>query len=179
MIRGNYGEDRWGWCSQEVREAHDIGIWKGIRMDWELVGAQISFSVDNGRRVRFWRDRWCGDFPLCESFPSLFALSAEKEAWVADVWDPLAKGGWNPYFSRALNDWEVEEAEIFLERLHKKGLLGDVDDMVVWIETKSGKFLVKSFYLTLETDCPVLFPSSCIWNVWVQPKISFFEWEAA
>ena len=49
----------------------------------------------------------CGDSPLCESFPSLFALSAEKEAWVADVRDPLAKGswgGWNPCFSRALND---------------------------------------------------------------------------
>ena len=116
---------------------------------------------------------------LCESFPSLFALSTEKEAWVADVWDPLAKGGWNPYFSRALNDWAVEEAEIFLERLHKKGLLGDVDDMVVWTKTKSGKFSAKSLYLALEADCPVLFPSSCIWNVWVQPKISLFAWEAA
>ena len=45
-------------------------------------------------------------------------------------------------------------------------------------ETKSGKFLVKSLYLALEAGCPSLFPSSCIWNVWVQPKISFFAWEA-
>ncbi|RVX06663.1 hypothetical protein CK203_029560 [Vitis vinifera] len=87
---------RWevrGWCSREVRDAHDMGLWKGIRMDWELVGTRISFNVGNGRRVRFWRDRWCGDSPLCESFPSLFALSTEKEAWVADVWDPLAERG--------------------------------------------------------------------------------------
>ena len=76
-----------------MRDAHDMGLWKGIRMDWELVGTQISFSVGNGRRVRFWRDRWCGDSPLCESFPSLFALSIEKEAWVADVRDPLAERG--------------------------------------------------------------------------------------
>ncbi|RVW44886.1 hypothetical protein CK203_109627 [Vitis vinifera] len=77
--------------ASEVREAHDMGLWKGIRMDWELVGTRISFSVGNGRRVRFWRDRWCG-IPLCvSSFPSLFALSIEKEAWVADVWDPLAE----------------------------------------------------------------------------------------
>ena len=132
--------------------------------------------------MRFWRDRWCGDSPLCESFPFLFALSAEKEAWVADVWDPLAEGGWggwNPCFSRALNDWEVEEAEIFLERLHGKRVLEDVDDMVVWNESKSRKFWAKSLYLALEADCPVLFPSSCIWDVWVQPKISFFAWEAA
>ena len=55
---------------------------------------------------------------------------------------------------------------------------GDVEDMVFWIETKSEKFSVKSLYNALESDNPFLFPSSCIWNVWVQPKISFFAWEA-
>ncbi|RVX22063.1 putative ribonuclease H protein [Vitis vinifera] len=157
--------------------AYGVGLWKGIRMDWDLVGARTSFSVGNGRRVRFWRDRWCGDALLCESFPSLFALSIEKEAWVADVWDPLVqggRGGWNPCFSRALNDWEVEEAELFLGCLHGKRVLGDVDDKVVWTETKSGIFSAKSLYLALEADCPISFPSSCIWKVWVQPKISFF-----
>ena len=100
---------------------------------------------------------------------------------MADIWDPLVEegwGGWNPRFSRALNDWEVEEAERFLERLHGKRVLEDVDDMVVWIETKSGKFWAKSLYLALEADYPYLFPSNSIWNVWVQPKISFFAWEA-
>ncbi|KAJ9675675.1 hypothetical protein PVL29_024544 [Vitis rotundifolia] len=182
LIRGKYGDNRGGWCSQEVREAHGVGLWKGIRMDWELVGTRISFSVGNGRRVRFWRDSWCGDSPLCESFPSFFALSVEQEAWVAEVWNPLAeggRGGWNPCFSRALKDWEVEEAEIFLERLHGRKVFEDVEDMVVWNESKSGKFSAKSLYCALEVDCPVLFPSSCIWNGWVQPKISFFAWEAA
>ena len=61
-----------------------------------------------------------------------------------DVWDPLPEGGWNPCFSRVLNDWEVEEAKISLEHLHGKRVLGDVDDMVVWTETKSGKFSAKS-----------------------------------
>ena len=146
------------------------------------MGTRISFSVGNGRRVRFWRDRWCGDSPLCESFPSLFALSLEKEAWVAEVWDLLAewgRGGWNPCFSRALNDWEVEEAEIFLVHPHVWSVFEDVEDMVDWNKSKSGKFSTKSLYRALEADCPVLFPYSCIWNGWVQPKISFFAWEAA
>ena len=51
--------------------------------------------------------------------------------------------------------------------------------MVVWTKTKSDKFSSKFLYLALEADCPVLFPSSCIWNVWVQPKISLFAWEDA
>ncbi|RVW64332.1 putative ribonuclease H protein [Vitis vinifera] len=155
VIRGKYGEDRGGWCTRECWQ------WK---------------------EVRFWRDRWCGDAPLCESFPSLYALSIEKEAWVADVWDPLVqggRGGWNPCFSRALNDWEVEEAELFLGCLHGKRVLGDVDDKAIWTETKSGIFSAESLYLALKEDCPISFPSSCIWKAWVQPKISFFAWEAA
>ncbi|RVW73596.1 hypothetical protein CK203_056989 [Vitis vinifera] len=75
----------------------------------------------------------------------------------------------------AFNDWEVEEAKRFLEWLHGKRVQGDVDDMVLWTETKSGNFLVKSLYLVLEEGCPSLFPSSYIWNVWVQPKISFLR----
>ena len=72
----------------------------------------------------------------------------------------------------------MEEAERFLERIHGKRVHRSVDDMVFWTETKSGKFSVKSLYLALEVGCPSLFPSSCIWNVLVQPKISFFAWEA-
>ena len=109
-------------------------------MDWELVGNRMVFIVGNGQKVRFWRDRWCGDSPLCVSFPSLFALTVDKEAWVTDIWDPLTEGGWNPCFSRAFNDWAVEEAARFLERLHGKRVLEDVNDMVSWTETKSGKF---------------------------------------
>ena len=65
-----------------------------------------------------------------------------------------------------------------MEQLHGKRVLGDVDDMVSWTETKSGKFSIKSLYFALEAGCPFLFPASCIWNVCVQPKISFFVWEA-
>ncbi|RVW37936.1 Transposon TX1 uncharacterized 149 kDa protein [Vitis vinifera] len=69
VIRGKYGEERGGWSSREVREAHGLGLWKGIRMNWELVSNRLVFIVGNGRRVRFWRDKWCGDSPLCFVFP--------------------------------------------------------------------------------------------------------------
>ncbi|RVW58237.1 LINE-1 reverse transcriptase-like [Vitis vinifera] len=153
MIRGKYEEERGGWSSREVREAHGLGLWKGIRMDWELVSNRLVFIVGNGRR----------------------------EESVADVWDSLAEGGWggwNPCFLRAFNDWEVEEASSFMERLHRNRVIEDVEDMVSWTETKSGKFSVKSLYLALEAGCSTRFPSSLIWNENVQPKISFFAWEA-
>ncbi|RVW92043.1 Signal recognition particle 54 kDa protein 2 [Vitis vinifera] len=133
--RGKYGEERKGWCSWEVREAYGVGLWKGIRMDWDFVDSRISFLVGN---------RW-------------------REAWVTDIWDPLVEGGWggwNPCFRRAFNDWEVEEAESFLEWLHGKRVRGDVEDMVFWTETKSTKFSVKALYYALDvaaTKSPVIF----------------------
>lgn len=58
-----------------------------------------------GQRVSFWRDKWCEDKPLCDSFPSLFALAVSKETWVKDVWN-VSKGGgsWSPRFTRPFND---------------------------------------------------------------------------
>ena len=36
--------------------------------------------MGNGQRVRFWKNKWCGDDPLCVTFPSIFALIVSKEA---------------------------------------------------------------------------------------------------
>ncbi|RVW67635.1 putative ribonuclease H protein [Vitis vinifera] len=103
VIRGKYGEARGGWCSREVREAHGLGLWKGIRMGWKMVSDRLAFIVGNGRRVSFWRDRWCGESPL------------------------------------SFNDWEIEEAERFMERIQSKRVFEDVEDTVSWTETKSAQ----------------------------------------
>ena len=51
------------------------------------MGKGVDFVVSNGRRVRFWQDRWCRDEPLRDAFPSLFAIAASKEALRGGVWD--------------------------------------------------------------------------------------------
>ncbi|KAL6333095.1 hypothetical protein AAG906_028278 [Vitis piasezkii] len=70
---------------------------------------KISFLVGNGKRVKFWKDKWYGDKPLSVSFPSLLALATSKEAWMADLWSRSnGRGMWTPRFSRHLNDWEID-----------------------------------------------------------------------
>ncbi|RVX05637.1 hypothetical protein CK203_027242 [Vitis vinifera] len=66
----------------EVREGFGVGLWKEIRKEGSLLSNNIVFSVGNGRKVRFWKDIWCGDEALCDSFPSLFDLAVSKEEWV-------------------------------------------------------------------------------------------------
>ena len=89
--------------------------WKEISKEGLLLLNNVSFSVGDGKRVRFWKDTWCGNTPLCEAYPSLFDLAVSKDARVVDCWDSMGEvGGWNPRFLRPFNDWEVEEVERFL-----------------------------------------------------------------
>ena len=179
IISGKYGEMEGGWCSKEVRGGYGIGLWKVIRKLWDLVFCRVSFSVRNGKRIKFWKDKCCGDEPLNISFPSLFALSNSKDAWVVDLWQHSnERGVWNPIFPRPLNDWEIDMMERFLARLQDKVVDEGSEDKIWWVEAKNGTFSVKSLYASLETGSLVQFPASVVWNAWVPPKVSFFAWEA-
>ena len=70
-----------------MRERFGVQSWKEIRKEGSLLSNNIVFSMENGRRVRFWKDKWCGNEALCDSFPSLYALAISKEACEAEAWD--------------------------------------------------------------------------------------------
>ncbi|RVW15364.1 LINE-1 reverse transcriptase-like [Vitis vinifera] len=115
VISRKFGEEEGGWSSREVRESYGVGFWKEIRKEGALMQNKVAFLVGNGRRVKFWKDIWWGNFPLCNSFPSLYAFVSSKEAWVEEFWDTSGvEGAWSPRFSRPFNDWEVEEVERLL-----------------------------------------------------------------
>ena len=103
--------------------------------------------MGNGRRIRFWKHSWCGDTPLRTSLPSLFIIATSKDACVCDAWEQADLGGcWNPHFVKNFQDWELGCVEALLLRLHGKSVSREVGDKVVWMATKGGQFLVKSFY---------------------------------
>lgn len=81
VIRRKFGELSVGWCSGASREVW-TSIWKEIRKEWETLLPNAMFLVGEGRRVRFKKDRWCGEEALCPSFPSLFNLAAQKMLWL-------------------------------------------------------------------------------------------------
>ena len=84
---------------------------------------------------------------MSTSFPSLFTIVTSKGAWVCDVWEHTNFGGcWNPCFVKNFQDWELGCVETLLLCLHSKSMSTEVDDKAVWMATKGGWFLVKSFY---------------------------------
>ena len=81
----------------------------------------------------------------------------------ADGWDPHENGGIsNPYFSRNLNDWELQRE--FLSRLEGKVVRRNEDDRLDWSDAEKSQFLVKSFYSFMRQERVVTFPSKAIWN---------------
>lgn len=53
---------------------------------------------------------------------------------------------WNPRFLKWFHDWELEEVEVFVWRLYELSIWRDIEDKLVWLNSKRGIFLVKSFY---------------------------------
>ena len=97
------------------------------------------------------------------SFPSLFTLASSKEAWVTDLWVHSSKGsGWNPSFSRPLNDWEIGMVKCFLSRTQDKVVVEERKDDVLWADTKSGSLFVKSLYSIIEEVRVDPFPTSVV-----------------
>ena len=132
IISRKYGEEGGGWISREVREGYGVGFWKEIRKEGVLMFKNVSFTVGDGRRVKFWKDIWCGNIPLCEAFPSLFAFAVSRDTWVADCWDSMGDARrWYPCFSRPFNDWEMEAVVSLLSFLQGKRLFVGMEDSVV------------------------------------------------
>ena len=176
VISRKYEIEEGGWCNREVREGYEVGFWKEIRKEWPFMKDKFAFSVGNGRRVRFWEDRWCGDKALSISFPSLYALATSKEVWVVEVWDTIGEvGGWNPRFLRPFNNWEFEMVERFLFSLQGKRVVFNLEDKLRWKEAKGGNFSIKSFYSALEGGGTVPFPTSIIWSPYAPINFGFFS----
>ena len=171
MIVGKYGQVEGGLCSKVVREGHGVGVWKAIKGRWEMFKTRTRFTVGLGNKVKFWKDKWCGDSSLRESFPKLYSIAFSKDAWVSDLWEDC---GWSLRFTRQLHDWELEEVQAFLGRLLVHPLFVETDDVMVWLPTKDGAFSVKSFYSSLVNRRVEPFPYGIVWNSWVPSRISFF-----
>ena len=102
-----------------------------------LLRHHCSVKIGSGLKARFWEDWWCGETPLCSSFPSLYSMASSKGARVVDLWVFLGFGGaWNFNFGRHFNDWELEEVQGFLCTVNSKSINPNLSDRLWWKEAK-------------------------------------------
>ena len=68
---------RWG----VVHQRSEREVWKTTINGWEAQDFKVGF----GNRLKFWKDKWCGDTPLRDSFSDFYSIACSKDAWVVDV----------------------------------------------------------------------------------------------
>lgn len=68
------------------------GLRKEIMKETEWIDNNVEFSLDNGRRVRFWLDHWCGNSPLRLAFLDIFEIFRDKGVSMAGVWELVGLG---------------------------------------------------------------------------------------
>ena len=84
----DYRGERKAWVDTFVKLEVVMGLVFGKLFGrGEFFFSLTSFEVGNGRSVKFWTNRWRAEEPLCNFFPSLYALALSKEAWMADLGD--------------------------------------------------------------------------------------------
>jgi hypothetical protein len=54
---------------------HESPLWSDMLKVKDLYLSGRSMNVRNGRRTHFWGDKWCGQIPLKDKFPGLYAMS--------------------------------------------------------------------------------------------------------
>ena len=62
-----------------VLDCGNISVGDGLL--WHV----ILYEIGDGSRVKFWRDRWCGETPLAASYPELYRFCRDKEASAAEL----------------------------------------------------------------------------------------------
>lgn len=104
-------------------------------------------DVGNGRNNLFWENKWCYPIPLRLEFPSIFNISSNRKAFVAEYWGNDGEGSrWNVQLRRHLNDWEVEDMLTLLGCINAIQPSLDKVDSHRWPLKANGSFTVKSCY---------------------------------
>ena len=76
-------------------------LWRFIHKGWGRFFHHFSFKTGVGSSILFWHDCWCKEGPLRDSFPSLYVLTANRDAAIADFFhrEPSTIM-WSPDFVR-------------------------------------------------------------------------------
>ena len=74
VISRKFWEKEGRWFTSEVREGFGVGFWKEIRKEGSFLQNKVVFFVGDGRKMKFWKNKWYGNFALCNFFPLFVCL---------------------------------------------------------------------------------------------------------
>lgn len=98
---------------------------------WEVFVSNTHLEVGNGRRVKFWKNVWCGGANLRDSFPSIYHMATDRNATVfyyLQYHDGVIE--WDNRLRRDVRDWEEETSMELLVRVYGLERVGEGRDKI-------------------------------------------------
>lgn len=150
-----------------------------------MILPHLSWLVHNGKKAKFWEDRWNG-YLVLSSFTNWGNLmDLLKNLWgslVADYFnvefiDSIPKISW-----KFVDDLDIPPSikEAYKKEMDKRCIIfSPKDDVLIWTNSKSREYSVKEGYNSLLASLNKLdFPHILFWDEACLPKAGVFSWVA-
>jgi hypothetical protein len=153
------------------QRAHDSPGWKNLMKVKDFYFAGRKVLLRKGNLVRFWKDPWLDDIPLCESFLALFDI-CQGQDWTFER--TMSCNLVIPFRRRMLPDMISQWEHIKNRGMSYPSSLDS--DTVTWSLSVNGCFSNKSMYQHLEKNLAGSH-NKWIWKAKVPLKIKIFLWQ--
>jgi len=149
-------------------------FWQGLHKVKHLFKWGAIHKVRDGSQTFFWLDTWLGDSPLKIQYPTLYSISRDPNAMVADIY---YGGEWTIDFRRSLSSTEALEHDHLLSLLQTFHINSSECDEVEWSLDKSKGFSTKSLYTFITHRGVCMRNSDNFWRTKLPLKIKVFIWQ--
>jgi hypothetical protein len=131
--------------TQVGRKSGDSHFWSGLMNIKDQFLCLGSFTLQDGKQIRFWEDKWLGANMLRDEYPNLYHIVRRKNATVDDIFRtrPL-----NITFRRSLVAANLDSWNYLVLRLAQIHLR-ERADIFRWSLNYNGQFSVSSMYQAL------------------------------
>jgi hypothetical protein len=110
------------------RRPGDSHFWAGLIKAKANFLIQGSFRLNNGKQIRFWEDKWLGNYSFQEQYPSLYNIVRRKSATVESVLSTIPL---NVSFRRFLSQNNLELWHNLIGRIMDVEM-NDLNDVFIW-----------------------------------------------
>ncbi|GJR15589.1 RNA-directed DNA polymerase, eukaryota, reverse transcriptase zinc-binding domain protein [Tanacetum coccineum] len=129
-------------------------------------------SLGNGNSIRFWDESWCGDRPLKDLFPSVYALDRDKRCMVAQR---INTSDWSNVLRRLPRGGIESNQFSALLDATRDVLLSDQEDGWKWALNPTG-FTVASARKHIDEHIIISGFTTTRWPKCVPIKVNVFMW---
>ncbi|GJX74023.1 RNA-directed DNA polymerase, eukaryota, reverse transcriptase zinc-binding domain protein [Tanacetum coccineum] len=165
-LRGCQTNEVWASIVGTINHLHSSGI---------VPLSSIRFRVGDGSSIRFWKDTWLGNEPLCIRYNRLFHLVNFKDCFIQDC---IANGSWSWNWNRPITTGRTktkfDKLIIDIANLDNDEMADS--DSCIWSLSHDGTFSVNMVRKFIDDHTlPTLSPSTR-WYTMIPKKVNIFMW---